>query len=94
MRRTRGRLVTWEMAAPSAKSRWNALRSSGSDLRSCRSSAISMFGVRCLTQIIEPAPSASSATARDVPSAKFDRSTATTGLAPFGIVLMPISRPT
>ena len=56
-----GRLVIWEIAAPSANERWNAARSAGAEFMSCRSSSISMFGVRCLTQIIEPAPSASSA---------------------------------
>ena len=94
MRRISGRLVIWEIAAPSANVRWNAARSAGADARSCRSSSISMFGVRCLTQIIEPVPSASSATARVEPSARFDRKAATTALAPFGIVDCPTSSPT
>ena len=94
VRRSSGLRVTWEIAAPSANSRWKAARSAGADGRSCRSSSISMFGVRCRTQIIEPVPSASSATASELPSARFERSAATTALAPFGIVAMPTSRPT
>ena len=94
VRRSSGRLVTWEIAAPSAKSRLKAARSAGADGRSCRSSSISMFGVRCRTQIIEPAPSASSATESDVPSHRFERKAATTALAPLGIVLVPTSMPT
>ena len=33
VRRISGRLVTWEIAAPSAKSRWNAARSAGADVQ-------------------------------------------------------------
>jgi len=69
VRRSSGRLVTWVIAVPVAKSRWKASRSCGADFRSCRSSTISMFGVRCRTQIIEPVPSASSASPSEEPRA-------------------------
>ena len=90
VRRISGRLVTWLIAAPSANSFWKAFRSSGADLRSCRCSSISMFGVRCRTQISDPVPSASRATDSDRPSARFDRSTASTTLP---VVCPPTSRP-
>ena len=76
VRRRIGRLTNWLASAPSVNVSLNAALSSGEDRSGLRASVSSTSGIRCRTQITAPAPRARKATAIDRPSARLERSTA------------------
>ena len=76
VRRSSGRLTNWLASVPSLNDSANASRSASLEASGLRSSVCSTFGITLRTQMTAPVPSARNATDMDRPSARLDRSTA------------------